>query len=271
MNSYREVTTKIEKMRELGIEPDNSVMEALREIRTPHYKVAFIGKFQVGKSHIINKVFLNDESLLAEGVGLCKTAVTVEINHGDNTQFSYCNGEQIEVVTNPAGEVIAKATAATDDNERVKLFNNIDNAVLTYPNELLQNVRTDVNIASVDNKTPFSAVAEVQKLWMDCEQKDEESDEICIDPAKVAAGLAEIDKGRSKGIKFSADGKILKRYPPGLQDKIYHIPYGVAAIAEEAFADCDNIESVVIPDSVICIGERAFNTPVLKKLFCLAA
>ena len=144
MNSYREVTTKIEKMRELGIEPDNSVMEALREIRTPHYKVAFIGKFQVGKSHIINKVFLNDESLLAEGVGLCKTAVTVEINHGDNTQFSYCNGEQIEVVTNPVGEVIAKATAATDDNERVKLFNNIDNAVLTYPNELLQNVRGEL-------------------------------------------------------------------------------------------------------------------------------
>ena len=118
MNSYSEVTTKIEKMRELGIEPDNSVMEALREIRTPHYKVAFIGKFQVGKSHIINKVFLNDESLLAEGVGLCKTAVTIEINHGDNTQFSYCNGEQVEVVTNPAGEVIAKATAATDDNEK---------------------------------------------------------------------------------------------------------------------------------------------------------
>ena len=74
MNSYREVTSNIEKMRELGIEPDNGVMEAFREIRTPHYKVAFIGKFQVGKSHIINKVFLNDENLLAEGVGLCKTA-----------------------------------------------------------------------------------------------------------------------------------------------------------------------------------------------------
>ena len=140
MNSYREVTNKIEKMRELGIEPDNGVMEAFREIRTPHYKVAFVGKFQVGKSHIINKVFLNDEDLLAEGVGLCKTAVTVEINHGDNKQFSYCNGEQIEVVTNPGSKIIAKATAATDDNERVKLFNNVDNAVLTYPNELLQNV-----------------------------------------------------------------------------------------------------------------------------------
>ena len=140
MNSYREVTGNIEKMRELGIEPDNSVMEAFREIRTPHYKVAFIGKFQVGKSHIINKVFLDDENLLAEGVGLCKTAVTVEINHGDNAQFSYCNGEQIEVVTNPGSEIIAKTTAATDDDERVELFNNIDNAVLTYPNELLQNV-----------------------------------------------------------------------------------------------------------------------------------
>ena len=140
MNSYREASSKIEKMRELGIEPDNGVMEAFREIRTPHYKVAFIGKFQVGKSHIINKVFLNDENLLAEGVGLCKTAVTVEIKHGSGKQFSYCNGEQIEVVTNPGSEIIAKTTAATDDDERVELFNNIDNAVLTYPNELLQNV-----------------------------------------------------------------------------------------------------------------------------------
>lgn len=140
MNSYREVTNKIEKMRELGIEPDNGVMEAFREIRTPHYKVAFVGKFQVGKSHIINKVFLNDEDLLAEGVGLCKTAVTVEINHGDNKQFSYCNGEQIEVVTNPGREIIAKATAATEDAERIELFNNVDNAILAYPNELLQNV-----------------------------------------------------------------------------------------------------------------------------------
>ena len=140
MNSYHEVANKIEKMRELGIEPDNNVLETYREIRTPHYKAAFIGKFQVGKSHIINKVFLNDENLLAEGVGLCKTAVTVEINHGDNKQFSYCNGEQIEIVTNPGSEIIAKSTAATDDDERVELFNNIDNAVLTYPNELLQNV-----------------------------------------------------------------------------------------------------------------------------------
>ena len=88
MNNYFDETLKIDKMRELGVEPNNSVLEALRTIRTPHYKVAFIGKFQVGNSHIINKVFLNDEGLLAEGVGLCKTAVTVEINHGDNKQFS---------------------------------------------------------------------------------------------------------------------------------------------------------------------------------------
>ena len=36
-NSYHDVTSKIEKMRELGVEPDNSVIEALREINTPHY------------------------------------------------------------------------------------------------------------------------------------------------------------------------------------------------------------------------------------------
>ena len=139
-NSYHDVTSKIEKMRELGVEPDNSVIEALREINTPHYKAAFVGKFQVGKTHIINKIFLNDENLLAEGIGLCKTAVTVEINHGDNKQFSYCNGNQIDVVTNPGCETISKVTAATDDEGRQELFCNVENAVLSYPNELLQNV-----------------------------------------------------------------------------------------------------------------------------------
>ena len=140
MDSYREVTSKIERMRELGIEPDNGVMDALREIRSPHFKVALVGKFQVGKTRLINKVFLNDENLLAEGVGLCKTAVTVEINHGDTVQFSYCNGEQIEVVTHPGSESIARVTAATGDDERAVLFNSVDNAVLTFPNELLQNI-----------------------------------------------------------------------------------------------------------------------------------
>ena len=125
---------------------------------------------------------------------------------------------------------------------------------------------TDVNIASVDNKTPFSAVAEEQNLWMDCRQKDEESDVICIDPAKVAAGLAEINIDRTKGIKFSADGRILERYSPNFPDNIYHIPYGITAIAPDAFADCDNIESVVIPDSVICIGERAFKYSGLEEI-----
>ena len=139
-NSYQEVTSKIETMRKLGVEPDNHVLEALREINNPHYKAAFVGRFQNGKSHIINKIFLNNENLLAEGIGLCKTAVTVEINHGDSKQFSYCNGRQIEVVTNPGSKIIAQATAATDDEARQELFNNVENAVLTYPNELLQNV-----------------------------------------------------------------------------------------------------------------------------------
>lgn len=140
MNSYFKESEQVDKMREFGVEPNGSVIEALKEVGNPCYKIAFVGKFQVGKSHILNKVFLNDENLLAEGVGLCKTAVTVEINHGSETQFSYCNGEQIDIVTNPSNEIISKITAATEDEERVQLFNSIDNAILTYPNEILQNV-----------------------------------------------------------------------------------------------------------------------------------
>jgi|GEM_PF-5023327 len=136
-DSYHEVAAQIERMRELGVEPGNEILEALREIRDPYYRIGFVGRFQTGKTHIINKIFLNDENLLAEGTGLCKTAVTVEIRHGGEKQFSYGNGDQIEVITNPDHDKIAKTTAATEDDERVRLFNDIDNAVLSYPGELL--------------------------------------------------------------------------------------------------------------------------------------
>ena len=141
IENMNEMTTQIEKMRALGVEPNKQVTDAAVELSNPHYRIGFVGKFQTGKTHIINKVFLNDENLLAEGAGLCKTAVTVEIKHGGIRQFSYgSNGNQIEVITDPDQEAIARATAATDDDEREKLFQGVSNAVLFYPNDLLQSV-----------------------------------------------------------------------------------------------------------------------------------
>ena len=138
--NYDEAATLINKMREFGVEPDERVTAAMRELREPHYRIGFVGKFQTGKTHIINKVFLNNENLLAEGIGLCKTAVTVEIRPGNVTQFDYRNGRQWKSITNPTPDSIAEVTSATDEDEREILFHDINDAVLFYPNDLLRRV-----------------------------------------------------------------------------------------------------------------------------------
>ena len=70
------------EMSKLGIEIPRDVELAIEELENPVYKVAVVGKFQTGKSHLINEAFLNQSLLLKEGNGLCTTAISTEIAFG---------------------------------------------------------------------------------------------------------------------------------------------------------------------------------------------
>ena len=54
----------------------------IADLENPQYRVAVVGDFQVGKSTLINRVFLGDKPLLAEGEGIPKTAVATDIEYG---------------------------------------------------------------------------------------------------------------------------------------------------------------------------------------------
>lgn len=40
---------------------------SVSRLENPHYRIGFVGQYQVGKSTLINRVFLRDDLLLKEG------------------------------------------------------------------------------------------------------------------------------------------------------------------------------------------------------------
>ena len=64
------------------------------------------------------------------------------------------------------------------------------------------------------------------------------------------------------GNLYTKDGKTLVKYAVGKKDNSFTIPAGVTSIGDYAFGgyfwDCTSLTSVVIPDSVTSIGNRAF-------------
>ena len=63
----------------------------------------------------------------------------------------------------------------------------------------------------------------------------------------------------ANGVLFDKDFKTLIRYPIGNKQTSYTIPKGVVNIARIAFLGCYELISVAIPDTVVTIGEDAFN------------
>ncbi len=67
------------------------------------------------------------------------------------------------------------------------------------------------------------------------------------------------------GVLFSADGKRLEKYPPRKLGTSYAIPGGVTAVVTLAFEQCQFLESVSVPKSLVRIEREAFSGS--EKLF----
>ena len=60
------------------------------------------------------------------------------------------------------------------------------------------------------------------------------------------------------GNLYSADGKILIQYAPGKTDTEFAVPAEVETIGARAFYHCSNLTKVIIPDTVVTVGEGVF-------------
>ena len=60
------------------------------------------------------------------------------------------------------------------------------------------------------------------------------------------------------GVLFNKDKSVLLEFPAGKTVKEYYVPDSVTAIEDLAFAYCIHVSSIIVPDSVMSIGEDAF-------------
>ena len=143
------------KMAELGIAMPETLADSLDGLDNPHCKIAIVGRFQTGKSHLINETFLNQNLLLKEGVGLCTTAVTTEIAFGETPRLTveYKGDEPTKIVDNPSAEDIHVAVGASDDAGRVALAAKVKSVRLEWPCAALKNV-TLFDTAGIDDPNP---------------------------------------------------------------------------------------------------------------------
>lgn len=145
----------VQTMKNGGFLPNKNTSVCMENLNSPNLKLAFVGKFQTGKSHIINKLFLNGKQLLQEGNGLCMTAVTVAVQYGKHTQLTHINNSGNEIVTiqNPQLSDIAPLTAAEKSDAREQIFRTIENVTLEYPNEMLKHI-TIYDTPGIDDPNP---------------------------------------------------------------------------------------------------------------------
>ena len=154
-NEVRQIAETVRKMKEMGLAVPSEVTDALAAFDNPVYKVGIVGRFQVGKSHLVNEAFLNQNLLLKEGVGLCTTAVTTEVAFGTAPKLTvtYKDGRPAKVVLNPQAEDIRAATSSEAPEVREKIVAETESVRLEWPCEALRNF-TVFDTAGIDDPNP---------------------------------------------------------------------------------------------------------------------
>ena len=147
-------------MGKLGFtERQNTLLDELDRMAHQNFKVAVIGQFKVGKSTLINKVFLKQDVLFTDLMEA--TAVPTEIEYGQPSRLEvYPYVSAIEgppwVKENPEPKDIKSHTSAQGDEARAQMARDTSRARLLWPAESLKGL-TVVDTPGIN--TPNEAVA----------------------------------------------------------------------------------------------------------------
>ena len=156
--------------------------QSLAKLQNATYKIAFVGRFQVGKSTLINRAFIKDAALLTSGEGLPTTAVATELKFGNTPRLEVFNwnltgdsipkADQLEisakVVENPSADDMARETANDDPASRTELARKLARVVLEWPSESLKRY-TLLDTPGIDDPDEVLLANTTYRLLPECD------------------------------------------------------------------------------------------------------
>lgn len=237
-----------------GVQFPDEFEQSLKELPTQGYKIAFAGQFQVGKTTLINRVFLKDK-LLFEGDGLCTTAVCTETSFGHARRLVYATDDGVETISDPQCEDIKRLTVAHDEKDRVAIARKYKFVRVETPNDALRNY-TLLDTPGIDDPN-------VELLDITTYNQLPKTDLVIY--VAEARQLAQIDLNFLSGSVFSqgfTKAMVLLSYNPDKRGKLS--AYGREEIIDNVKAQLSSCGFPDIPVFMICYDDRikgTLNTP----------
>lgn len=147
-----------EAARTAGFSVPENLQTEITNLENPKYRVAVVGKFQAGKSTLINHVFLQDNPILLEGSGLCTTSVTTEIGYGPSPRMEVYHWEDEQKVKDVLAQAIdnpsqGELKSVTVGDDRASLANTVSCVKLYSPVEALRKF-TILDTPGIDDPDP---------------------------------------------------------------------------------------------------------------------
>ena len=191
----------------------------------------------IGKNAFYNTPYYNvtsnwENGVLYIGDYLIKSNTSIVGSYGIKTGTKVIADWAFEDCSNLEGVILPETVTNIGDN------------AFAYCDSL-ENVEIPKNVSKIGDRA-FRSCYALQSVIVDADNKNYCSDQF--------------------GVLFNKSKNTLIKYPQARMEKSYSIPSSVVDICDWAFADSWNLESIIIPESVTSIGERAFTFTNLKSV-----
>lgn len=212
---------------------DVTLPEGVQEIRS----TAFFGCFALVAVSLPSSLTAIRSAALMACRSLTNLVLSANVNVIESTVFSGCDS-LVNITVDGANPTYSSTNGV--------LFNKTMTLLIQYPGGKTGWFTIPASVTSIEDRAFITSYRLVG---------------IDVDPGNAVYSS-------NDGILFSKDGTVLIQCPGGKAGE-YSLPTNVLNIAERAFAACNNLTSLTIPESVTNISSRAFEDGVLNAVYFL--